>query len=103
MRAGRLPFGFADRHYPHAVLPVSRFPPLMRTTIATLALACVVTTAAAQPAPSSGVRYNRLLIRNAMLVDGAGNPARGPVDIVVEGSTIAAVYSARPVPGSGSS
>src|SRR5688500_2078510 len=49
------------------------------------------------PAPSPGVRYNRLLIRNAMVVDGAGNPARGPMDIVVEGSTIASVRPARPI------
>ena len=49
------------------------------------------------PAPSPGVRYNRLLIRNAMVVDGAGNPARGPMDIVVEGSTITSVRPARPI------
>ena len=49
------------------------------------------------PAPSPGVRYNRLLIRNAMVIDGAGNPARGPMDIVVEGSTIASVRPARPI------
>lgn len=49
------------------------------------------------PAPSSGVRYDRLWIRNAMLIDGAGNPARGPVDILVEGATIRTVRPARPV------
>ena len=49
------------------------------------------------PAPSPGVRYNRLLIRNAMVIDGAGNPARGPMDIVVEGATIASVRPARPI------
>src|SRR5688500_7522391 len=49
------------------------------------------------PAPSPGVRYNRLLIRNAMVVDGSGNPARGPMDIVVEGSTISSVRPARPI------
>jgi cytosine/adenosine deaminase-related metal-dependent hydrolase len=49
------------------------------------------------PAPSSGVRYNRLLIRNAMVIDGAGNPARGPMDIVIEGSTIASIRPARPI------
>jgi imidazolonepropionase-like amidohydrolase len=47
------------------------------------------------PAPSTGVRYGRLVIRNAMVVDGTGNPARGPMDIVVEGSTIASVSPSR--------
>ena len=52
----------------------------------------------AQPAtPSRGVRYQRLLIRNAMVIDGAGNPARGPMDIVVEGATIASIRPARPI------
>lgn len=67
---------------------------------ALLALSFASTVTAQQstaPAPSSGVRYNRLLIRNAMVVDGAGNPARGPMDIVVEGSTIASVRPARPI------
>ncbi|MEX2179753.1 MAG: amidohydrolase family protein [Gemmatimonadaceae bacterium] len=73
----------------------------MRFALSLLALS-VSTTALAQtttlaPAASSGVRYNRLLIRNAMVVDGAGNPARGPMDIVVEGSTIASVRPARPM------
>jgi cytosine/adenosine deaminase-related metal-dependent hydrolase len=49
------------------------------------------------PAPSPGVRYNRLLIRNAMVVDGAGNPARGPMDIVIQGSTIISVQPTRPI------
>ena len=31
-----------------------------------------------------------------MIVDGAGNPARGPMDILVEGSTIRSVRPARP-------
>lgn len=51
----------------------------------------------APPSASTGVRYNRLLIRNAMVIDGAGNPARGPMDIVVEGSTIASIRPARPI------
>lgn len=49
------------------------------------------------PAPSTGVRYNKLLIRNAMVIDGAGNPARGPMDIVIEGSTITSVRPTRPI------
>ena len=57
--------------------------------------------ASVAPSPSSGVRYNRLLIRNAMVIDGAGNPARGPMDIVITGSTIASITPARPIDESG--
>ncbi len=53
----------------------------------TIALSTVA--AAQAPSPSPGVRYDRLLIRNALVIDGAGNPTRGPFDIVVEGSHIA--------------
>tara|TARA_Y100000590_G_scaffold15958_5_gene19320 strand:+ start:7226 stop:8824 length:1599 start_codon:yes stop_codon:yes gene_type:complete len=37
--------------------------------------------------------YNRLVIRGATLIDGAGGPPRGPVDIVIEGNKIASVSS----------
>ena len=37
--------------------------------------------------------YNRLVIRGATLIDGAGGPPRGPVDIVIEGNKIASVRS----------
>ena len=50
--------------------------------------------AAAQPAPKrpeSGHRYPKLAIRNALVVDGSGEPARGPMDIIVENGRIAAV------------
>jgi amidohydrolase family protein len=72
----------------------------MRAAAVIFALCYASITVAQQnlaPAPSTGVRYNRLLIRNAMVVDGAGNPARGPMDIVVEGNTIASVRPARPI------
>src|SRR2546423_5315186 len=95
---------------------MSSFPSVRLSFVALLA----ATTALAQqsvppssvaPSPSSGTRYNRLLIRNAMVIDGAGNPARGPMDIVVTGSTIASITPARPInefgtatpPGAGSS
>ncbi|HJR64596.1 MAG TPA: amidohydrolase family protein [Gemmatimonadaceae bacterium] len=59
---------------------------------------CSATALTAQPpAPSSGQRYGRLLIRNAMIIDGAGNPARGPMDVFVEGSTIRSIRPARPI------
>ncbi|HEU4564114.1 MAG TPA: amidohydrolase family protein [Gemmatimonadaceae bacterium] len=60
-----------------------------------LLLAAATSVAAQSPAPSSGQRYGRLLIRNAMVIDGAGNPMRGPLDILIEGSTIAAITPSR--------
>lgn len=44
-----------------------------------------------------GVRPARLIIRNATMVDGNGAPARGPVDIVVEGNRIVEVVPLDPV------
>ncbi len=55
----------------------------------------------AQPSPTkgitSGVRPTRYAIRNATIVDGSGSPARGPVDIVIEGGRIAEMQSIDPV------
>src|SRR5215510_12019229 len=45
----------------------------------------------------SGKRYPRLVIRNAMVVDGNGTPASGPKDIVIEGNTISEVVPLDPV------
>jgi len=58
---------------------------MMRRSIV---LALLVFAAAAH---AQGTRYQRLLIKNAFVIDGAGNPTRGPLDIVVEGSTITAI------------
>jgi imidazolonepropionase-like amidohydrolase len=56
----------------------------------------------ALPAQSRGVehgqRYDRLVIRNVVVIDGKGTPARGPLDIVVEGNKIAAVRGANTRP-----
>ena len=43
----------------------------------------------------SGERYDRLIIRNVILIDGKGTPARGPVDVVIQENTIASVRGAR--------
>src|SRR3954451_14345368 len=48
-------------------------------------------------APASGRRVRRLLIHNAIVVDGNGTPASGPKDIVVENSVIADVIALDPV------
>src|SRR3990172_9264157 len=53
---------------------------------------------AAQELPEArGVRYGRLVIQGGILVDGLGNPARGPVDIVIEGDTISEIIPVDPV------
>src|SRR6266700_4058867 len=59
-------------------------------------LLAIAATAGAQ-APTSGRRVRRLLIHNAIVVDGNGTPASGPKDIVVENNTIAGVIPLDPV------
>ena len=45
----------------------------------------------------SGQRYQRLVIRNATVVDGNGTPAAGPKDIVIAGDRIVDIVSLDPV------
>ncbi len=54
-------------------------------------------TAAAQTPPASGMRVNRLVIRNAMVVSGNGTPASGPYDILIENHRIAQLVPLDPV------
>lgn len=49
----------------------------------------------------SGKRYQRIVIRNATIVDGNGTPASGPKDIVIEGNTISEVVPIDPVAAKG--
>lgn len=44
---------------------------------------------------SHGHRYDKLIIRNATLIDGNGTPARGPVDVIIKNDTISSVRRAR--------
>jgi len=44
-----------------------------------------------------GVRPARMVIHNATLVDGNGTPAKGPVDIIIEGNRITQVVNLDPV------
>ena len=76
-------------------LPVAR-----RTAISLLVAMLIAETLAAQTARQpvvSGKRYPRLVIRNAMVVDGNGTPASGPKDIVIEGNTIGEIVPLDPV------
>src|ERR1035438_3608741 len=63
--------------------------PMSRTLPVLIALAFVCSVMA--QAPASGKRVRRLLIHNAIVVDGNGTPASGPKDIVIENSVIADV------------
>lgn len=78
---------------------------LVLVALATLQLLGGIRNAAAQE-PEETVRgapdrradegqgpFERLIIRGATLIDGSGAPARGPVDIVVEGNRIASIHN----------
>ena len=43
----------------------------------------------------SGERYDRLVIRNVIVIDGKGTPPRGPVDIILKNNVIESVRGAR--------
>jgi imidazolonepropionase-like amidohydrolase len=73
------------------------------TAVAALAACWPIAPAAAQeaesdprPAPPRAEGdgpYERLIIRNATVIDGTGAPPRGPVDIVVEGNRIKSLFA----------
>lgn len=70
----------------------------MKLTLSLIAL--VVVTSGVYPqgtAAISGKRVKRIVIRNAMVVDGSGKPAAGPFDIVTENDRIAQIVSFDPV------
>ena len=74
---------------------------MSKTTLLALMIASLVapltTARQLKQSPISGTRYQRLVIRNAMVVDGNGTPASGPKDIVIEGNSIADVVPLDPV------
>ncbi len=69
-------------------------PMTLRRFTATLAFTALIASA---QAPVSGRRVHRLLIHNAIVIDGNGTPASGPKDIVVEDNVITAVIPLDPV------
>ena len=73
--------------------------PLARITALVALIAVIATTLIGQsnPASFSGHRMKRIVVRNAMVIDGSGKPAAGPFDIVVEGDTIKEVVALDPV------
>ena len=98
-----LSFRTADPTY---FLSKTRFffsPKLMKAICFVCALFIVLTlftsTVLAQINPSaiSGKRVKRIVIRNAMVVDGSGKPAAGPFDIVVENDIITQITGFDPI------
>ena len=69
--------------------------------LATLTLAAAALAAghlsAQSPAATHATKVTRLAIRNALIVDGNGTPARGPADILIVNDTIARVVWLDPV------
>lgn len=59
--------------------------------------ACLSNFAQTNAAAISGKRLKRIVIRNAMVVDGSGKPAAGPFDIVTENDVIKEIVSFDPV------
>ena len=64
--------------------------PMLRTLLVLVSALAFACSAMAQ-APASGKRVRRLLIHNAIVIDGNGTPASGPKDIVIENNAIADV------------
>jgi imidazolonepropionase-like amidohydrolase len=59
-----------------------------------LAIAGFASAAAETRGVEHGQRYDRLVIRNVLVIDGKGTPMRGPMDVIVEGNRLAAVMGA---------
>jgi len=69
-------------------------------TLAVLAvfLGAVSSAAAANRGIEHGQRYDRVVIRNVIIIDGKGTTPRGPQDVIVEGNKIAAIAAPDPRP-----
>lgn len=74
----------------------------MKSLILILTAALGMVSAQTAKLPTAGKRYPRLVVRNAMVVEGVGTPAAGPKDIVIENDRITDIVSSdsRRRPGS---
>jgi hypothetical protein len=72
---------------------------LALTLVLAMTLWCAGSLAAQGRGVEHGRRYDRLVIRNVILIDGKGTPPRGPLDVIVEANRIAAVRGADRRPG----
>jgi cytosine/adenosine deaminase-related metal-dependent hydrolase len=65
--------------------------------ICSFALAALPRCVRAQSQPESAGPYDNLIIRGAILIDGTGAPAKGPVDIIIKKNVIQDVLPADPI------
>jgi dihydroorotase-like cyclic amidohydrolase len=70
---------------------------LQLALVAGIVVGAPLAVAAAQTTAVNGTRPGRLIVRNAIVVDGNGTPAKGPFDIVLEGGTITQLVALDPV------
>lgn len=73
---------------------------IFRSTLIPVIILVLLTSLLAQKPASpsdSGKRFKRIVIRNAIVVDGNGKPAAGPFDIVVENDRIVQIVGIDPV------
>jgi imidazolonepropionase-like amidohydrolase len=76
------------------IKPARRF---LATLVALSLLAASSGAQSARNAVTPGRRYSRLIIRNALVIDGNATPVSGPYDIVVEAGTIREMVALDPV------
>lgn len=71
----------------------------MKTILSAIAALLLASTASSQVDIGSvtGKRHKRVVIRNAIVVDGSGKPAAGPYDIAIEGDVIKQIQGIDPV------
>jgi cytosine/adenosine deaminase-related metal-dependent hydrolase len=74
-----------------------RSKPIAQITAALMICLLTASAFAQTKSPASGKRYTRIVIRNAMVVDGNGTPASGPKDIVIEGNRITDMVGFDPI------
>lgn len=83
-------------------MPRSRAWKPCRRLPGTIAVLCTLVVSTASLAAQTrgvthGQRPSRLIIRNALILQGNGTPARGPADIVIEGGVIREIVTLDPV------
>src|SRR5580698_5200767 len=70
---------------------------MIRHLISVCAAVLLLSGLAAAQTPQNGKRVRRLLIHNAIVIDGNGTPASGPKDILIENNLITQVNPLDPV------